>query len=152
MRRGEKAGDAKAVLFKRLYGMKPDTFEKMRSILQRAYDALHQKGGKPPKLTVENKLYSTLKYLREYRTMDSLAAEYGVCKGTVCLSIQWVENTLAEDGTFALPGKKKLKRKSASIQYVVVDVTESPINRPKKNQKEYYSGKKTAHAEDAGHH
>jgi hypothetical protein len=24
----------------------------------------------------------------------------------------------------------------------VVDVTESPINRPKKNQKEYYSGKK----------
>ncbi|MDR0760552.1 MAG: hypothetical protein LBF74_10665 [Treponema sp.] len=22
--------------------------------------------------------------------MDSIAAEYGVCKGTVCLSIQWV--------------------------------------------------------------
>ena len=151
-RRGEKAGDAKAVLFKRLYGVKPDTFEKMRSILQKAYDALHQKGGKPPKLTVENKLYSTLKYLREYRTMDSLAAEYGVCKGTVCLSIQWVEDTLAEDGSFALPGKKKLKRKSASIQYVVVAVTESPINRPKKNQKEYYSGKKTAHAEDASRH
>jgi hypothetical protein len=79
--------------------------------------------------------------------MDSIAAEYGVCKGTVCLSIQWVE-----DGTFALPGKKALKRKSASIQYVVVDVTESPINRPKKDQKEYYSGKKTAHAEDPVHH
>jgi hypothetical protein len=39
-------------------------------------------------------------------------------------------------------GKKELKRKSGSIRYVVVDVTESPINRPKKNQKEYYSGKK----------
>jgi hypothetical protein len=38
--------------------------------------------------------------------MDSIAAEYGVCKGTVCLVIQWVENTLVEDGTFALPGKK----------------------------------------------
>jgi hypothetical protein len=83
MGRGKKAGDAKAVLFKRLYGVKPATFEKMVSILQREYAALHQKGGKPPKLTVEDKLYITLKYLREYRTMDSIAAEYGVCKGTV---------------------------------------------------------------------
>jgi hypothetical protein len=114
----------------------------MLSILQKEYDALHQNGGKPPKLTVENKLCITLKYLREYRTMDSIAAEYGVCKGTVCLSVQWVEDTLAADGAFSLPEKKKLKRKSESIKHVVADVTESPINRPKKNQKEYYSGKK----------
>jgi hypothetical protein len=60
--------------------------------------------------------------------MDSSAVEYGVCKGTVCLAIQWVEDTLVKDGTFALPGKKAFKRKSNSIQYVVVDVTESPIN------------------------
>jgi hypothetical protein len=40
---------------------------------------------------------------------------------------------------------------TGSIQYVVIDVTESPINRPKKDQKAYYSGKKTAYAEDAGH-
>jgi hypothetical protein len=143
MRRGKKASDAETVLFKRLYGVKPGTFEKMLLILQRAYHVLHRNGGKPPKLTVEDKLYITLKYLREYRTMDSIAAEYHVCKGTVCLSIQWVEDTLKEDGTFALPGKQMLKRKSASIQYVVVDVTESPINRPKKNQKAYYSGKKS---------
>jgi hypothetical protein len=93
--------DAEAVLFKRLYGVKPDTFEKMLSILQKEYDALHRKGGKPSKLTVKDKPYIALKYLREYRTMDSIATEYGVCKGAVCLSIQWVE-----DGTFALPGKK----------------------------------------------
>ena len=103
---------------------------------------MHKSGGKPPKLKPEDKLYVTLKYLREYRTMDSIAAEYGVCKGTVCLAIQWVEDTLMKDGTFELPGKRVLKRKSPSIQYVVVDVTESPINRPKNNQKEYYSGKK----------
>ena len=98
----------------------------------------------------EDKLYVTLKYLREYRTMDSIAAEYGVCKGTICLSIQWVEDTLTKDGTFALPGKRVLKRKSASIDCIVVDVTESPINRPQKNQKEYYSGKKTAYSKDPG--
>ena len=144
MEKEKKTTEAEAALFKRLYGVKPDTFEKMLSILQREYDILHRNGGKPPKLTVEDKLYISLKYLREYRTMDSIAAEYHVCKGTVCLSVQWVEDTLAADGTFALPGKKKLKRKSASMQYVVVDVTESPINRPKKGQKAYYSGKKSA--------
>jgi hypothetical protein len=111
MKKEKEVTDAKAALFKRLYGVKPATFEKMLSILQREYDALHQRGGKPPKLTVEDKLSITLKYLREYRTMDSIAAEYGVCKGTVCLSIQWVEGTLVKDGSFALPGKKKLKRK-----------------------------------------
>jgi hypothetical protein len=87
--------------------VKPDTFEKMRSILQREYGTLHLKGGKPSKLTVTDKRYLTLKYLREYRTMDSIAAEYGVCKGRVCLSIQWVEDSLVKDGTFTLPGKKR---------------------------------------------
>jgi len=144
MGRGKKAKNAKEALFKRLYGVKPATFAKMLLILQKEFNVMHKSGGKPPKLTPENKLYITLKYLREYRTMDSIAAEYGVCKGTVCLSIQWVEDTLVKDGTFTLPGKKVLKRKSALIEYIVVDVTESPINRPKKNQKDYYSGKKNA--------
>jgi hypothetical protein len=143
MGKEKEATDAKEELFKRLHGVKPGTFEKMLSILQKEYDALHQKGGKPPKLTVEDKLCITLKYLREYRTMDSIAAEYGVCKGTVCLSIQWVEDTLVKDGTFALAGKKALKRKSGTIRYIVVDVTESPVNRPKRGQKAYYSGKKS---------
>jgi hypothetical protein len=141
---GKKAQNAKGALFKRLYGVKTNTFTKMLSILQKEFDAMHKSGGKPPKLTPEDKLYVTLKYLREYRTMDSIAAEYGVCKGTVCLAVKWVEDTLVKYGTFSLPGKKALKRKSSSIGYIVVDVTESPINRPKKNQKDYYSGKKNA--------
>jgi len=142
MGKGKKTKDTKEALFKRLYGVKLATFNQMLLILQKEFNVMHKNGGKPPKLTPEDKLYVTLKYLREYRTMDSIAAEYGVCKGTVCLAIQWVEDTLVKDGTFALPGKKILKRKSATIEYIVVDVTESPINRPKENQKEYYSGKK----------
>jgi hypothetical protein len=144
MGRGKKAVDAKAVLFKRLYGIKPGTFQKMLLILKKEFGALHKNGGKPPKLAPEEKLYITLKYLREYRTMESIAAEYGVCKGTICLAIQWVDDTLVKDGTFALPGKKALKRKSRKIQYIVVDVTESPINRPKEGQKVYYSRKESA--------
>ncbi|MDR1220151.1 MAG: hypothetical protein LBK73_11180 [Treponema sp.] len=48
--------------------------------------------------------------------MDGIAAEYGVCKGAVCLAIQWVEDTLVKGGAFALPGKKVLKRKSESVR------------------------------------
>jgi hypothetical protein len=70
--------DTEAVLFKRLYGVKSGSFQKTLSILQQEYDALRQKGGKPPKLTVEDKLRVALIYLRESRTMDSIAAEYGV--------------------------------------------------------------------------
>ena len=82
--------------------------------------------------------------------MDSIASEYKVCKGTVCLSVQWVEDTLVKDCAFSLPEKRALKKKSDTIEYIVVDVTESPINRPKNNQKEYYSGKKTPHVKNPG--
>jgi len=144
MGRGKKNYNDKVHTFKRVYGVKPNTFNKMLAILQKEFEEMHKNGGKPPKLTPEDKLYVTLKYLRDYRTMDSIASEYKVCKGTICLSIQWVEDTLVKDGTFALPEKRTLKKKSDTIEYIVVDVTESPINRPKNNQKEYYSGKKNA--------
>jgi predicted DNA-binding protein YlxM (UPF0122 family) len=131
-------------VFKRLYGVKPETFDKMKGILQKEYSKLHKLGGSPPKLTVADKLIATLKYYREYRTMESIGADYGVSKSTVCESIKWVENTLAKDKAFKLPDKKVLKETSDSIEYIIVDVTESPIQRPKKGQKEYYSGKKSA--------
>ena len=129
-------------VFKRLYGVKPDTFEKMMSILQKEYNKMHKTGGSPPKLTVKDKLTATLKYLREYRTMESIGADYAVSKSTICESVQWVENTLTKDRTFRLPDKKVLKKVSDTIEYIIIDVTESPIQRPKKGQKEYYSGKK----------
>jgi hypothetical protein len=136
--------NSKEAVFKRLYGVKPDTFEKMLAILQKEYDKMHRAGGSPPKMTVKDKLTATLKYLREYRTMESIGADYGVSKSTVCESIQWVENTLGKDKTFKLPDKRVLKETYDTIQYMIVDVTESPIQRPKKGQKEYYSGKKSA--------
>ena len=143
MGRGKKYNpNSREAVFKRLYGVKPETFEKMKVILQKEYDKMHKLGGSPPKLAVQDKLTITLKYLREYRTMESIGADYGVSKSTVCESIQWVENTLLKDKTFKLPDKKVLKKTSDTIECIIVDVVESPIERPKKGQKEYYSGKK----------
>jgi hypothetical protein len=58
---GKQGQNTQAVLFKRLYGVTSDIFTKMLSMLQ---EVLHRNGGKPPKLTSEDKLYITLKYLR----------------------------------------------------------------------------------------
>jgi len=129
--------------FKRLYGVLPDTFNKMKDILQKEYNQLHKRGGKPPDLSVEDKLFITLEYLREYRTMEHIGNDWGVCKSTVCESIQWVENTLKKDGTFKLPGKKVLKKAPLITDFIVIDVTESPINRPKKTKKSTIQAKRS---------
>jgi hypothetical protein len=141
-----KKPDNKAILFKRLYGVKPETYEKMKDILQKEYEKTYKPGigGRPVKLSVENKLMVTLKYLREYRTMEHIGSDYGVSKSTVCEAIHWVENTLEKVGTFALPGKKILKKASNTIQYIVIDVTESPVQRPKKTKKSTIQGKRSA--------
>ena len=89
MGRGKKYNpNSPEAVFKRLYGVKPDTFDKMKAILQKEYDMMHKAGGAPPKLTIEDKLIATLKYLRDYRTMESIGADYGVSKSTICESIQ----------------------------------------------------------------
>jgi hypothetical protein len=143
MGRKKQAIDAEEATFKRLFGVKQETFEKMETILQKEYDRLHKYGGSPPKLSVEDKLKIALKYLREYRTMESIGVEYAVSKSTVCETIQWVEDTLSKDKTFKLPGKRVLKKPEGTIEYIVVDVTESPIQRPKKNKKSIIRGKRS---------
>jgi hypothetical protein len=48
MEREKERSDAKAVLFKRLYGVKPDTFHNMLLMLKKEFDALHKNDEKPP--------------------------------------------------------------------------------------------------------
>lgn len=121
--------------FKRLIGVKKETFENMLEILENEYRFIHIKGGAIPKLKVVDKLMITLQYLREYRTMEHISFDYDVSKSTICESIQWVENTLIKDGTFKLPGKKVLLEYNSDIEVILIDVTESEIERPKKNKK-----------------
>ena len=144
MKRVKELPNGKDVIFKRLYGVKPKSFDSMVSILQKEFNRLHKPGGRPPRLTIAEKLTVTLKYLREYRTMESIGADYGISKSTVCETIQWVEDTLAKDKSFMLPGKKILKKAAGSIEYIVVDVTESPIQRPKKTKESGIAAKRNA--------
>ena len=124
----------KAEDYQRLFGVKKETFDKMMEVLEKAYIEKHKKGGKPPKLTILDKLIITLQYYREYRTMEHIAFDYGVYKSTVCDAIHWVEEVLVKEEAFHLPSKNRIAE-DKSIKNVAVDVTEVEIERPKKNKK-----------------
>ena len=118
--------------FKQLVGVKRETFNEIQGILNEAFTKKHRKGGRPPKLAIGDQLLMTLKYLRQYLTQKELAFEFEVGEATVHDTIVWVENVLVKDGRFKLPGKKVLAEDD-SIEVVLVDVTECPIERPEKN-------------------
>ncbi|VJX02620.1 transposase-like protein, IS1381 ISSpn7 [Streptococcus pneumoniae] len=58
--------------FKRLVGVQRTTFEEMLAVLKTAYQLKHAKGGRKPKLSLEDLLMATLQYVREYRTYEKL--------------------------------------------------------------------------------
>ena len=128
----EKTKRLKDTDFKQIIGVKRETFAAMVEVLTAAYLKKHAKGGRNPKLALEEQLLMTLKYLRQYVTQKELAYEFEVGEATVHDTIEWVENTLVKDDKFKLPGKKALLEDD-SIEVILVDVMECPVERPKKN-------------------
>lgn len=84
----------------------------------------------------------TLQYWREYRTYFHIAQSWGVNESTAYRIIRKIEDILITSKVFSLPGKKKLSSSDSQIEVVVVDVTESPIERPKKNKNSSIVGKR----------
>lgn len=119
--------------FRRLTGVKQKTFEKMVEIIKQADQIKKVNGGRPRKLTVEDRILMTLEYLREYRTYGHIALSYGLSESNAFENIRNIENILIKSKEFALPGKKALLKSDHEFEVVLVDVTESPIERPKKN-------------------
>ncbi len=130
--------------FRRITGVKRATFEKMVKILQGAYAQKHRRRGRTPKLSIEDLLLATLEYLREYRTYAHIAASYGIAESNIYRGIKWVEDTLIRDGTFSLPGRKALLKSDMDYDVILVDATESPIERPKKSKDGTILGRKNS--------
>ncbi len=120
--------------FRRLTGIKRTTFDVMISILSEADALLKSQGGKPNKLGIEDRLLMALEYLREYRTYFHISRSYGISESACYRNIRWVEDTLIKDGKFSLPGRKALLKSDAEYEVVLIDATETPIERPKKNK------------------
>ena len=139
-----KARTLSANRFKRLTGVQKRTFKQMVELVKNE-EKKKKKPGCPCKLRIEDQVLMTLQYLREYRTQYHIGTDWGVSESTVCRITQKIENILIRSGVFSLPGKKELRQKEIEEKVVAMDVTESPIEKPKENQKNYYSGKQKEH-------
>lgn len=129
--------------FRRITGVKRVTFEKMIDILQPKLKEKLSKGGRKPTLILEEMLLAALEYWREYRTYAHIAASYGIHESNMYRLIKWVEDVLIKDGTFSLPGKKALLKSDVSYEVILIDVTESPIERPKRGKNATIPGRKS---------
>lgn len=129
--------------FRRITGVKRNTFDKMVEIVTAADKIKKAKGGRPNSLSIENRILMTLEYLREYRTYLHIAASYGISESNTFENIRWIENVLIKSKEFSLPGKKALLKSDHEFEIVLVDATESPIERPKKNSVCFTQAKKS---------
>lgn len=118
--------------FRRLTGVKRSTFDKMIEILEEADKKKKTKGGRRNKLSMENQLLMALEYIREYRTYFHVSQSYGISESSCYKGIKWIEDTLIKHPDFALPGRKALLKSDMEYEVVLIDATETPIERPKK--------------------
>ena len=115
----------------------------MTTILEQANRKKKTKGGRKNKLSIENMLLMSLEYIREYRTYFHISQSYGVSESTAYKTVRWVEDSLIKHPDFALPGRKALLKSDVEYDVVLVDATESPIERPKKSKSIFTQGRKS---------
>lgn len=121
--------------FRRLTGIKRTTFDKIIGILSEADSKKKSKGGRKNKLSIYDQLLITLEYLREYRTYFHISKSYGISESSAYKGIKWVKDTLIKHPDFALPGRKELLKSDTEYEIILIDATETPVERPKKNKK-----------------
>ena len=130
--------------FKRYSGVHQETFKEMVKIVK-TEKILQKKSGRPSKLCVEDQILMTLSSKREYPTFFHLGIKWGINESNAYRIVIRTEKALINSGLFNLPGKKNLYQSQNGIETVAVDVSEHEIERPKKKQKKYYSGKQKYH-------
>jgi len=127
----EELGDVK---FKRLIGIKKHTAARFVEHLDAAYAAKHTRRGRHSKLKPEDMLLMACRYWRQYDTFAEIGYEFGVAESTSHDIIKWVEDVLIKCKELHIPGRKALIN-DPGIEVVLVDATESPIERPKRGRK-----------------
>lgn len=131
----EKISELKEEEFKRLTGVKKSTFEEMEKIIKEAHRIKKTKGGRKNKLCIEDMILMMLEYYREYRTYFHISIDYGISESNTWQTIKWVESVLIKSGKFRLSGKKELLKSDFEYEIIMIDATETPVERPKKNRK-----------------
>jgi hypothetical protein len=135
----------KPTTFRRLFGVSVQQFEGILSKARPEWDrrvlARYKRPGRPYDLDLADMILMLLLYYRSYVSQEFAGYLFNLDKSRVCRIIQKLEPILAK--IMALSKEKKLSKEE--VEQLLVDATEQPIERPKKKQKPYYSGKKKRH-------
>ena len=120
--------------FKRYTGIHKATFHEMLDALQRN-EAKKTKSGRPSALSLEEQILLAFTYWREYRTLYHISMDFGIHESSASRIIRKVEDILIDSDRFELP-KKLPSRVDDDINWsvIIVDATETPIERPKKTK------------------
>lgn len=129
--------------YQTIFGVKKETFECMLNIVSINYQLCHQKGGRKDGASPQERLEITLKYLRQYVSQRYLAHEYKIAKSSISPIVKWTVKILVKNSNFSLPNRVENIYDNSEAR--VTDATEAKIDRPKKNQEKWYSGKKKTH-------
>ncbi len=138
--RYEKARDLEEGDFKRLCGVKKETFVTMCEVVREVLS--RETRGRRSRLSVEDQVLLTLGYWREYRRMFHLGQDFGLHESNVSRIVQKVEDILVKGERFSLPSKRRLLEENR-LTYTIVDVTEMTVERPKKNKSDVTAEKRS---------
>lgn len=129
--------------YKRLTGVNKAAFEilleKLKSeISQNKEEHPKSKRGRKSEIGVEDQLLLFLLYLRSYPTFIVLGEDFKISESYANKIFHKISKHMIK--ILKLPSNNELSFEG--LKAVVIDASEQPIERPLKNQKDYYSGKK----------
>ena len=97
-------------IFRRLTGLKRETFAAAVEILKKAETEKFKLGGRPPDFCAEDQLLMACQYWREYQTYEHIAGTYNTSKSTVQRIVIWIEDTLIQSGKFNHPRESRCQQ------------------------------------------
>ena len=130
--------------FHRLFGIPPQEFEiilKIKKVEPRWHERVisgDKRPGRRYKVDLSDMLLMLLLYDCRYVTHVFVGYMFGIDDSRVCRIMRRLEPILAS--VMAIQKCKKLSKEE--VESLMIDATVQPIERPKKRQKPYYSGKK----------
>ncbi len=133
----------KPASFLREVGIRLETFMLLVNKITQHIEKKHEKNplkkrGKKSSICLEDMLLLTLYYLRHYMTFVQLGKDFGISESYTCKIFHRMTTILVN----VLDMKSRNELMNSDLEAIIIDVTEQPIERPKKGQKAYYSGKK----------
>ncbi len=133
--------------FLRKIGVKRRTFLAIVKLVnaslaeERRQQPMRCRGKQTTTISVTNRVLLTLYYLRQYPTFEELGDRFGVSESYANKLYHRHLDILVK--VLRLPGKKSLL--DQELVGILIDVTEQPVERPVKKQRQWFSGKKQRH-------